>query len=157
MLGTAPVDSSIVHVMDFRRRNLVLQWHAQGGTWTACEFPPPLVHGVALISAAGPNICVYGQGGKLKLQIGAMQFALEDKSPRISCRGGWILFGLRRRFLVKSSTEGVLFSYRYWRGQGRDFFRWFAQQASNPEWRADSGMQWSEGISPAILSRQQPS
>jgi hypothetical protein len=134
---------------------LVLQWHAPGGTWTACEFPPPLVHGVALISAAGPNICVYGRGGRLTLQIGPEQYALEATSPRITCRSGWILFGLRRRFLVRSGSEGILYSYRYWRGQGRDFFRWFAQQASNPEWRADSGRQWSEGISPALLARQQ--
>jgi hypothetical protein len=158
MHGIAPFDSSAtIHVMDFRRRNLVLQWHALGGTWTACEFPPALVHGIALISAAGPNICVYGRNGRLTLQIGPEQYTLEEGSPRIYCRSGWMLFGLRRRFLVKSSTEGILFSFRYWRGQGRDFFRWFAQQASNPKWRADSGKQWSDGISPAALARQQPS
>jgi hypothetical protein len=54
MLPAAPVDNpTIIHVMDFRRRNLVLQWQALGGTWTACEYPPPLVHGVALISPSG--------------------------------------------------------------------------------------------------------
>jgi hypothetical protein len=154
MLDTAPVDSAkTVHVMDFRRRNLVLQWHALGGTWTACEFPPALVHGVALIRGAGPNICVYGQAGRLTLQIGLTQYELREKSPRVSCRGGWLLFGLRRRFLVKSSAGGILFSYRYWRRQGRDFFRWLARQAGSPGWCATSGRQWSDGVSPAVLAR----
>jgi hypothetical protein len=154
MLEAAPVDSSTtVHVIDYRRRNLMLRWHALGGTWTACEFPPPLVHGVALISALGPNICVYGQGGRLMLQIGPAQYALEEKSPRISCRGGWILFGLRRRFLVKSSNGRILFSCRYWRGHGRDFFHWLARHASNPGWRNESGKTWSDGMAPAELSR----
>ncbi len=156
MLEAAPVDSSTtVHVIDFRRRNLVLRWHTSGGTWTACEFPPARVHGVALISAAGPHICLYGKEGRLTLQIGPTQYALEENSPRISCRSGWILLGLRRRFLVKSSSGGVLFSYRYWRSQGRDFFRWLARQASDPRWRVESGREWSDGISPAALSRQQ--
>jgi hypothetical protein len=154
MLATAPVDSApTVHVMDFRRRNLVLRWHALGGTWTACEFPPPLVHGVALISGAGPNICVYGKAGRLTLQVGPTHYALGDKSPRISCRGAWLLFGLRRRFLVKSSTGGILFSYRYWRRQGRDFFRWLARRASSPGWCATSGREWTDGVAPAVLSR----
>jgi len=44
------------------------------GTWTACDSPPALVHGIALISASGPNICLYGQGGKLRLQVGPNQY-----------------------------------------------------------------------------------
>jgi hypothetical protein len=154
MLERAPDNPSTVPVVDFRRRSMVLRWHALGGTWTACEFPPSLVHGVALISPTGPNICVYGQGGRLLLQIGPKQYALAENSPRITCRGGWILFGLRRRFVVRSSTGGILFSYRYWRGQGRDFFRWFAQHAGDPDWRTVCGRQWSEGVAPATLSRQ---
>ena len=152
MVESAPVDNfTTIPVLDFRRRSMVLRWHALGGTWTACEFPPSLVNGVALISATGPNICVFGQGGRLLLQIGPNQHALTENSPRITCRSGWILLGLRRRFLVKSGAGSVLFSHRYWRGQGRDFFRWFAQLARDPDWRVACGMQWSEGMAPEAL------
>jgi hypothetical protein len=137
--------------MDFRRRNLVLQWHALGGTWTACEYPPALVSGVALISPTGQNICVYAQGGQLTLQIGPTLYLIEETSPRILCRGNFLLFGLRRRFLVKSATGQVLFSYRYWRGQNRDFFRWLALNASSPGWRTQCARQWSEGIAPTAF------
>ena len=155
MLESAPVDNSTtIPVVDFRRRSMVLQWHALSGAWTACEFPPSLVNGVALISPAGPNICVYGQGGRLLLQIGAQQYALVENSPRIACRSGWVLFGLRRHFVVRSSSGGLLFSYRYWRGQGRDFYRWFTQHAADPDWRVGCGRQWSEGVAPATLLRQ---
>jgi hypothetical protein len=150
---SAPVDNSTtIPVVDFRRRSMVLRWHALGGTWTAYEFPPSLVHGVALIGATGPNICVYGQGGRLQLQIGPHQYELAENSPRITCRSGWVLLGLRRRFLVKSGAGGVLFSHRYWRGQGRDFFRWFAHHARAQDWRAACGTQWTEGVAPAALS-----
>jgi hypothetical protein len=152
MLESAPVDNSAtISVVDFRRRSMVLRWHALGGTWTACEFPPSLAHGVALISPTGPNVCLYGHGGRLLLQIGPNQYALAERSPRIICRSGWILLGLRRRFLVKSSTGGLLFSHRYWRGQGRDFFRWLAQHAGDQDWRIACGMQWSDGMAPAAL------
>jgi hypothetical protein len=165
MSAPAPVDSSAtivdtsttIDVADFRRRNLILRWHALGGTWAACEFPPPLVHGVALISATGPNICLFGQGGRLTLQIGPTQYALDETFPRISCRGGWLLFGLRRRFVVRSQSGAILFSYRYWRGQGKDFLRWLAQQARNPDWRVECATQWSAGLAPTALPRQQSS
>jgi hypothetical protein len=155
MPESAPVfTTSTVAVLDYRRRSMVLQWHLLGGTWTPCEFPPSLVHGVALISPPGPNICVFGQAGRLLLQIGPNQYALAENSPRITCRGGWILFGLRRRFTVRSSGGGVLYNHGYWRGQGRDFFRWLARQAGNPDWRLVCGRQWSEGVEPSALSRQ---
>ena len=155
MPESAPAaQTTAIPVLDYRRRSMILQWHSLGGTWTPCEFPPSLVHGVALISPPGPNICVFGQAGRLLLQIGANQYALAENSPRINCRGGWILLGLRRRFTVRSSTGGVLYSHGYWRGQGRDFFRWFAQRAGNPDWRTACGRQWSEGVDPSTLSRQ---
>jgi hypothetical protein len=132
---------------------MLLQWHLLGGTWTPCEFPPARVHGIALISATGPNICVFGQGGRLLLQIGPNRYALAENSPRIVCRGGWILLGLRRRFIVRSSDGAVLYSHRYWHGQGRDFFRWLARQAASADWRSDCGKQWSDGVEPATLTR----
>jgi hypothetical protein len=144
-------NSSTIPVIDFRRHSMVLQWHALGGTWTACDSPPPLVHGIALIRASGPNICVYGHGGRLRLQVGANQYALSENSPRITCTRGLASFGFRRRFTVKSSTGGVLFNYSYWTNQGRDFYRWLADKAEDPDWRISSGRQWSEGVTSAAL------
>src|SRR6202163_3911434 len=103
--GMASDDSTPISVLDFRRHSMVLQWHALGGTWTACDTPPPLVHGIALIRASLPNICVYGQAGRLRLQVGPNQYALSENSPRISCRRGWATLGFRRRFAGESSGE----------------------------------------------------
>src|ERR1700680_4933101 len=95
-----------IPVIDFRRHSMALQWHALGGTWTACDIPPPLVHGVALIRASEPNICVYGQAGRLRLQVGPHQYALSENSPRISCSRGLASFGFRRRFTGGARTGG---------------------------------------------------
>jgi hypothetical protein len=104
------------------------------------------VHGIALIRPSQPNICVYGHAGRLRLQVGANQFALAENSPRISCTRGLASFGLRRRFTVRSSTGGVLYSYAYWSIQSHDFFRWLSNKAEDPDWRTASGRQWSEGV-----------
>lgn len=146
-----PDNAGSVSVIDFRRLTMVLQWHLLGGTWTAYDAPPSLVHGVALIRAAQPNICIYGLGGRLRLQVGPDQFALSENSPRIKCTRGVASFGLRRRFTVESSTGGVLYTQAYWSNQGEDFFRWLAARAQDPDWRAAAGRQWSEGVSPAAL------
>src|SRR5271155_552689 len=108
--GMGSANAGIVSVIDFRRQTMVLQWHVLGGTWTAHDMPPSLVHGVALIRAAQPNICVYGHAGRLRLQVGPDQYALTENSPRIKCTRGVASFGLRRRFTVESSTGGVLYS-----------------------------------------------
>jgi hypothetical protein len=147
----APDNATTISVIDFRRRSMVLQWHALGGTWTACDVPPALVHGIALIRAAQPNICVYGQAGRLRLQVGPDQYALAENSPRISCTRGWVSFGFRRRFTVSSSTGGVLFNYAYWTNQHHDFFRWLAARAEDPDWRVASGRRWSEGLPATAL------
>ena len=63
-------NAGTVSVIDFRRQSMVLQWHVLGGTWTAYDVPPPLVHGVALIRPAQPNICVYGTGGRCACKSG---------------------------------------------------------------------------------------
>ena len=147
----APDNATTISVIDFRRRSMVLQWHALGGTWTACDIPPALVHGVALIRAAQPNICVYGQAGRLRLQVGSDQYALSENSPRISCTRGLASFGFRRRFTVSSSTGGVLYNYAYWTDQRHDFFRWLAARAEDPDWRVASGRRWSEGLSATAL------
>jgi hypothetical protein len=146
------VDSlTTISVIDFRRHSMVLQWHALGGTWTACDSPPALVHGIALIRSTGPNICIYGHGGHLRLQVGSNQYALSENSPRITCTRGLASFGFRRRFTVRSSSGGVLFNYSYWTNQGRDFYRWLADKAQDPDWRISSGRQWSEGVTSAAL------
>ncbi len=146
-----PDNAKTIPVIDFRRRSMVLQWHAPGGTWTACDTPPPLVHGVALIRVSQPNICVYGHAGRLRLQVGSNQFALSENSPRISCTRGVGSFGFRRHFTVDSSTGSVLYSYSYWTNQRHDFFRWLATKAEDPDWRVTSGRQWSEGLTAEAL------
>jgi len=149
--GMAPNDSDTIPVLDFRRHSMVLHWHALAGTWTACDTPPPLVYGIALIRASQPNICVYGQAGRLRLQVGPNQYALSENSPRISCSRGLASFGFRRRFTVESSTGGVLYSYAYWTNQHHDFFCWLAGKAEDPDWRVTSARQWSEGLAAAVL------
>ena len=138
-------------VLDFRRHGMVLQWDGLAGTWTAFDNPPMLVHGIALIRASQPNICVFGHGGFLYLQVGVEQFELSETSPRIRCTRGLASFGLRRKFTVESEAGEALFSHAYWTGQGADFFRWFASRAADPVWRATSGMLWSDGIDSATL------
>jgi len=140
-----------ISVIDFRRQSMMLEWHALSGTWTACDAPPALVHGVALIRASQPNICLFGRGGRLHLQVGSDQYALSENSPRIKCIRVFASFGLRRRFTVESSTGGVLFSHAYWTGQGDDFFLWLAARAEDPDWRAANGRRWSEGMEAALL------
>ncbi len=147
----SPDNAGTVSVVDFRRQSMVLQWHVLGGTWTAYDMPPSLVHGIALIRAAQPNICVYGHGGRLRLQVGPDQFALSENSPRIKCSRGVVSFGLRRRFTVESTTGGVLFSHPYWTSQGEDFFRWFAARAQDPDWRTATGRRWTDGVSAPVL------
>jgi hypothetical protein len=149
--GMTSANATTIPVIDFRRHSMALQWHALGGTWTAFDTPPPLVHGVALIRAAHPNICVYGRAGRLRLQIGPNQYALAENSPRITCTRGLASFGFRRRFTVESSTGGVLYSYAYWTTQHHDFFRWLAARAEDPDWRVTSARQWSEGLAASAL------
>jgi hypothetical protein len=144
-------NAGTISVIDFRRHGMVLQWHALGGTWTAYDDPPPLVHGIALIRASQPNVCLYAQAGRLRLQVGASQYALSENSPRITCSRGLASFGFRRRFTIISSTGGVLFSFAYWTSQGQDFFRWLAAKAQDPDWRVASGRKWSEGVASADL------
>jgi hypothetical protein len=130
---------------------MVLQWHILSGKWVACDVPPALVHGVALIRPSGPNICIYGRGGRLHLQVGMDRFALSETSPRIKFGRGLASFGLRKRFSVESSTGAGLFGHTYWTGQGDDFFHWLASRAADPEWRAANGRKWSEGVDAAAL------
>ena len=152
MLESMAIDSNtLIPVVDFRRQGMALQWHTLGGTWTACDSPPSLVHGIALISPTGPNICVYGQGGRLKLQIGPNQYAMAENSPRVNCTRGIASFGFRRRFVVRSGSGGILFSTAYWANHGRDFYGWLADKAEDPDWRLACGHQWSEGLAAAAL------
>ncbi len=149
--GMAPDNATTISVIDFRRHSMVLKWHALGGTWTAFDTPPAVVHGIALIRASQPNICVYGQAGRLRRQGGPNQDALAEQAPRISCTRGLASFGFRRRFTVRSRTGGVLYSYSYWTSQRHDFFRWLATRAEDPDWRVASGRLWSEGVAATAL------
>lgn len=134
-----------VAVVDFRRSRLLLEWHTGSGSWTACDSPPALVHGIALIRPGQENVCLYGRGGQLKLQIGAQHFTLEETSPVLSCTRPAAGFGLRRQFRVE--VDGAeLFGHSYWSHQGRDFFQWLAGQAQTPGWRAVAAQRWSDGV-----------
>jgi len=146
-----PAENTVA-VTDFRRSRLVLQWHILGGTWTAMDVPPALVHGIALIRPTPPNICLWSRDGVLRLQVGPDQFPLSEHSPRIRLTRGVASFGLRRRFSVVADPGGVLFTQAYWRGQGGEhFFHWIAVRAQDPAWRARVARQWSDGVPPAVL------
>lgn len=146
-----PDGKHVVPVIDFRRHSMVLEWHTLGGTWTAYDLPPALVHGVALIRPSQPNVCLYAQEGRLRLQIGPNQYALTDSAPRMRCSRALASFGLRRHFTLESSTGDVLYSCTYWTGQGQDFFEWLANKAADPDWRAASGRQWTDGVKAEAL------
>jgi hypothetical protein len=143
--------SPTVAVIDFRRQSMVLKWHAPGGTWTAYDEPPALVHGVALIRASQANICLFARDGRLQFQVGPDQFSLSEDSLRIKSSRDLASFGLRRRFSIESGSGSVLFMHSYWTGQGDDFFAWLASQADDPSWRAASGKHWSEGVKASVL------
>jgi hypothetical protein len=140
-----------VSVIDFRRHGMVLEWHVLGGTWTAYDEPPSLVHGIAMIRAGQPNICVYSQGGQLRLQVGPSQYPLSGNSIRLKCSRGFGSLSLRRRFTVTSSAGSPLFTHAYWISRGEDFFRWLATRDQDPRWRETVTRLWSEGVSAAVL------
>ncbi len=146
-----PASEYAITVNDYRRHRMALQWHAATGTWSACDTIPPLVHGVALIRATQPNICLYGQGGQLHLQIGTDPYTLSEHSPRIKCLRGTASFGFRRNFVVESAGGTPLWSHSYWTAQGTDFFVWLAARAQDPAWRATNAQRWSEGVEPSAL------
>lgn len=142
---------TLIAVADFRRTGMILQWHTLGGTWTALDNPPALLHGVALIRPAGPNVCVFGQGGRLMLQIGPQRHDFTAADLLVGFGRNWLLGGFRRRFWVKSASGEVLFDQRYWSAQRRDFFRWLAGQAKDPAWAQTHGRLWSAGVAAAAL------
>jgi hypothetical protein len=139
-------NATIVPVIDFRRHSMVLEWHTLGGTWTAYDIPPPRVNGIALIRPTLPNVCLYGQGGELLLQIGPNQHVLSRQTTRVRWVRGFASFGFRRRFIVDSGNGAVLYSYSYWVRPGPDFFRWIAAKATDADWRVATGRLWSDGM-----------
>ena len=146
-----PTISSSIPVIDFRRQSMVLQWNSVNGTWVAFDDPPALVHGVALIRAAKPNICLFGRDGRLHLQVGSEQYSLAADAPRLAWSRGSATFGFRRRFTVHSSDGAILLSHAYWSGQGDEFFSWLVSRAADLEWRTANARQWSDGVQPTIL------
>jgi hypothetical protein len=142
--------ATLVTVIDFRRRSMLLHWRPVDGTWTPCEEPASVVHGIASIRAEPPNICLFGQGGSLYLQIAEQRIHLPERNaPRIVCKRA--LFGLMRICSVESPQRITLFKQIYWSDRGPDFFRWLATKAADSEWRADRGRRWTEGVTPAGL------
>jgi hypothetical protein len=146
-----PTITSSIPVVDFRRQSMVLQWNAVNGTWTAFDDPPALVHGVALIRAAKPNICLFGRDGRLYVQVDSDQYAMTQDEPRLAWRRGSATFGLRRRFTVESRDGALLCGHAYWNGQGDEFFSWLVARAADPRWRETNARRWSDGVQPAVL------
>ena len=140
-----------IPVIDFRRQSMVLQWNSVNGTWVAFDDPPALVHGVALIRAAEPNICLFARDGGLHLQVGSEQYSLAEDAPRLTWSRGSATFGLRRRFTVESSDGAILLSHAYWNGQGDEFFSWLVSRVGDLEWRTANARQWSEGVQPIVV------
>lgn len=147
----APAVPPPIPVIDFRRQSMVLQWDALAGTWSACDVPPALVHGVALIRASQPNICLYAREGRLHLQLATDQYELSESSPRVRWTRQRATFGLRRRFTLEAGGGSVLFSHAYWTDQGDEFFAWLVTRTADPAWRAQNGRRWSEGVNPTLL------
>ncbi len=130
---------------------MTLEWYADRGTWNALERPASLVHGIAFIRGAAPNICLYATAGSLRLQVGVERFPVSADTPRILCRRDLASFGLRRRFLIESAARTPLFSQAYWAERDRDFFSWLAQMAADGAWRSRAALEWSDGVAPDRL------
>ncbi len=143
--------TTAIPVIDFRRQGMMLDWHCGSGTWTACDDPPALLHGVALIRAGQPGVCMYGRDGLLHLQVGDDQYALSEHLPHLRFVRDWASAGLRRRFLVESGAGDVLLSHSYWSDQGDAFFEWLTARAEDPEWRSTTSRLWSDGVEAAVL------
>jgi hypothetical protein len=148
MVPTIPPN---IPVIDYRRHSMVLEWNPADGTWAACDVPPPIVYGVALIRASQPNICLYARGGLLQLQVGAIQFTLPESEPHIKWSRGLASLGPRRRFTIESDAGEVLLSHVYWTSQGDEFFEWLAARAAAPGWRASAAQRWSLGVEPSVV------
>ena len=138
-------------VIDFRRQSLLLEWNALNGTWVGCDVPPALAHGIALIRASQPNICVYGSNDDLYLQVGTERWVLSQGSPRLDVARIVSSFGFRKRFSIESREGSMLFSHSFWTGQGDEFFDWLTERAADPVWRKASGPRWSAGVEPVVL------
>jgi hypothetical protein len=148
IMDPAPPDG--IYVIDFRRHGMFLRWRIAGGTWVACDVPPALVHGVALIRAAGPNICLFGWSGQLHLQVGTDRHLLSGDALRIKCGPVLASLGLRKRFVVEDGKH-VVYRHSYWAGQSDDFFRWLTARAASAEWRQAKGQSWSAGVDAAAV------
>jgi hypothetical protein len=142
--------AATVAVIDFRRRRMVLDWNTADGSWAACDAAPAKAHGVALIRASPPNVCIYAESGRLRLQVGRDHYALAG-GARISCERVSGTFGFRRRFTLEADDGTIRFNLSYWTTQHRDFFCWMAVRAADPGWRTTSAQRWTEGVAPAAL------
>ena len=140
-----------ITVIDYRRQSLLLEWNAMDGTWVGCDVPPALAHGIALIRASQPNICVYGLNDELYLQVGSERWVLSERSPRLNVTRVLASFGFRKRFSVESRDGSVMFGHSFWTEQGDEFFDWLTERATDPAWRGATGPGWSAGVEPTVL------
>lgn len=148
------MNSASIPVIDFRRRRMTLQWNPPSGTWTPYDEPPALVHGVCYIRAAGPNICLFAEGGRLHLQIDARIFPLTYLGPRISCARSLVSMGLRRHFRLESPDGDLLYSTTYWAPHKRDFLGWLSSAERQTAWHERTAQRWTEGLTPTVLREE---
>lgn len=136
----------LITVLDFRRRRMTVRWSVDNHTGTPEEESSGLVHGLAYMRPSRPPVCVFGQGGILRLQVSGHSIVLYPGEPRVSCGPQLLSAGLRRIFRIEDRTGGTLYVENYWAGKGPDFFRTLAGHCANPGWRSASALSWSDGV-----------
>lgn len=132
-----------------------VRWNIGTNSWTAHEEAPALVHGIAMIRATLPSICLYGFEDQLHLQLGGEHFLLTADQPQISCSKELLSGGLRRIFTLQA-VGTALYTERYWALSGPDFFALLAHKSADPDWRSTSAKLWSAGIDSAQLRQSWP-
>ena len=140
-------NATTISVIDFRRHSMVLQWHALGGTWTACDTPPALVHGIALIRASRTQYLRVWSGRALapagrpeSIRVGG-KFAAHQLHARLGQLR--ISPALHRRDRAPAACCSAIPIGPI---KARISYRWLADKAEDPDWRVTSGRQWSEGV-----------
>jgi hypothetical protein len=108
--------------------------------------PAALVHGIALIRASQPNICVYGHGGRLRLQVGPEQYALvgELAAHQLQPRRGELR--LRRRFTSCRAPAACCSAMPTGPIRARISSAGSPRGRRIPTGASTMGRQWSEGV-----------
>ena len=152
LAGMASDNAGTVSVIDFRRQSMVLQWHVLGGTWTAYDVPPSLVHGVALIRArpaehlrVRPRRPV-APAGRTEAVRAVREFAahqMHARHRRVSAFAGASPSNRAPAACCSATRIGPI--------KARIFSAGWRRRAQDPDWRVAVGRQWSEGVAAPVL------